>query len=106
MAQLKSVAATNLGRGTTEVYEVAETTPYAKITEIIISNHSENQTSCKISIYKNDSSQEVIIIPGLQLIASQSRIITMATCLNTSDKILAEPDQPNCIDVLVSCVEM
>lgn len=106
MARLLSVAQTNLGRGATEVYEVSEEIPYVKITEIIVSNHSENQASCKISIYKNDTAQEVIIIPGLQLIASQSRIITMATCLNSKDKIVAEPDQPNCIDVLVSCVEM
>lgn len=106
MAQLKSVAATNLARGATEVYEVSNETPYAKVTEIIISNHSENTTSCKISVYKNATAQEVVIIPGLQLIASQSRIISMATSLNSQDKIIAEPDQPNCIDVLVSCVEM
>ena len=106
MAQLKSVAAIDLIAGTTPVYEVSAETPYAKVTELIVSNTSGSTVSCKVSVYKASTNQTVVIIPSLQLLSNQSHIIGMATCLNTNDKILCDASQPNCIDVLVSCVEM
>ena len=106
MAQLKSVGSVDLVAGSTAVYEVSANTSYAKLTELIIANTSGNIISCKISIYKANTNQEITIIPNLQLLSNQSQIIGMATCLNTSDKVICTVDIPNCIDILVSCVEM
>lgn len=106
MAQLKSVGSNDLVAGSTIVYEVSSETPYAKLTELIVANTSGNTVSCKFSIYKASTNQEITIVPSLQLLSNQSQIIGMATCLNTNDKILCETSNPSCIDVLVSCVEM
>lgn len=106
MAQLKSVGSLELINGATTVYEVSPDTPYAKLTELIVANKSGNTVSCKISIFKANTNQEITIIPNLQLLSNQSNIINMATCLSSQDKVICTTTVPNCIDVLVSCVEM
>ena len=106
MAKLKSVATANLARTAVEVYTVADDTPYIKLNELIISNHSVEQVTCKVSIFKKDIENTIVIIPQLQLLSNESQFIPMSTNLNTSDKLIIEPNVSQVIDVMVSCVEM
>jgi hypothetical protein len=106
LAQLKSVGSIDLINGATTVYEVSPDTPYAKLTELIVANTSGNTVSCKISIFKASTNQEIVIIPDLKLLSNQSNIINMATCLNAHDQVICTTSVPDCIDILVSCVEM
>lgn len=106
MAQLKSVSAINIAKDANEIYSVPDSTPYVKLTELILSNHTASNVVCKVSVYKSKSDQLVIIIPGLELFANQNQIISLSTCLNANDKIIVEPNISQAIDVLISCVEM
>lgn len=106
MAQLKSVGAINIAKNANDIYVVPDDTPYVKVTELILSNHSNASVSCSVSIYKSVTAETINIIPGLELLANQNQIIALATCLNTKDKIIVEPTISQAVDVLISCVEM
>ena len=106
MAQLKSVAAVSLIKGDTEIYEVSSTTPYIKLNELIIANTSSDQVTCVVKVFKSDIAQEVTIIANSILLAHESKILPLGTCLNAGDKLIISNNVNKAIDVLVSCVEM
>ena len=106
MAKLQSIAAVNVPNESTSILTVSPDTPFTKISELIIANHTSEQVSCKVSILKYDLALEVVVIPQLTLIAYESKIIPTSTNLNSNDQIIIEPNVNKAIDVLVSFVEM
>ena len=81
MAQLKSVGVKDLVKGPTNIYQVPDSTPYAKISEIIVANHTSSSATCKFSIYKAESDTTVVIVPELELLANQNHVLAFSTCL-------------------------
>ena len=99
MAQLRSVGVKDLVKGAVTIYTVPDSTPYAKISEIIVANHTTSSVTCKFSIYKAESDTTIIIVPELELIANQNQVLAFSTCLNTHDKVIIESHVSQAIDV-------
>lgn len=106
IAKLKSAAAIDLKKGDNEIFVLADDTNGAKITEIIASNKSSAQIKVSIRIYKASLNDIVTIIPPMTFIANEGKVIPLATILEPGDKVLAETNAANSVDVLISVIEL
>lgn len=106
IAKLKSAAAVDLKKGDNEVYAVPDNSNGAKLSEITIANKTSAQVIVTVKIYKAVINEMVTILPGLQLLANEGRLIGMSTILETGDKVIVESNTSSSIDVLISAIEL
>lgn len=106
IAKLKSAAVVDLRRGDNEIFALSDDAVGAKITEIIVSNKSSAQVKATIKVYKKAILDTAVIIPSINFLANEGKVIPMSTILEPGDKIIAETNAASSIDVLVSLIEL
>ena len=107
MAKLNSAAVAKISKGTTELYEVNGTVQQVKVSELIITNtDTSGPVTVSAKIFKATSGTAITIIPNMNLLAVESKIISLSTFLTNGDKILIEANVDNAVDVMVSFIEV